>query len=514
MVSTKRDFGHAIIIGGGIAGLLSARVLADSFQTVTLLERDPAREGAEVRRGVPQAQHVHFLLEAGYKVLDSLFPGLVDELRREGAELIDPCRDFACYHAGTWKARFTSDMRTLLCTRTLLEEQVRRRVAALPNVELRQGCTVEELLTEGSRMRASGVRLKSPLGVERLSACLVVDASGRNTRTPRWLDMLGYGRPEEEEIGLDLAYTSRLYAPPPDFRGDWKMMAVHGSPPDAWRVGFLSRVEGDRWMVSLGGVFGDHPPTDEQGFQAFLETLPTGELARALEGAKPLTAPVTHKVPPSRWIHYERLRHWPEGFVVLGDAVCSLNPIHGQGMAVACMSARLLGECVTAQARRSPGSVRGLARDFQKKLRNLLLEPWLLSATLDLRDPRARGKRFPGMKALRWALGNMEDLTSLDAKACERFYEVLHMRQGVKSLLKPELLRAFAQYGLGSLVLPLRLRANTQSLPRAPEPPAPREGAERLRVIESEPRARERSSAAREAAQRRPRGSRREGSAR
>ncbi|XXF79935.1 hypothetical protein P2318_09355 [Myxococcaceae bacterium GXIMD 01537] len=480
--SGKRGFGHAVVIGGSIAGLLSARVLSDFFETVTVLERDPAPEGPEPRKGAPQGRHLHALLEAGLRTLEGLFPGMVEDMERDGALRINPSRDAAWFHAGAWKPRFDSDLETVICSRPYLEHQVRRRVGALSNVVLRHGCSVEELLAEGSRSRVSGVRVKAGHGEERIAAQLVVDASGRGTRAPRWLEALGFGRPEVEEVGIDLGYASRLYERPRDFTGDWKMLLLYARPPEQWRSGIISCVEGDRWLVSVSGYFGDHPPTDERGFEDFLLSLPTRDAADALKGARPLTQPVAHKVASSRWIHYERLPRWPEGFAVLGDAVCALNPIYGQGMGVIALSARLLGECVASQASRSPGDVTGLASHFQKRLRTLLFTPWFLSSTTDLQYPRAEGRRIPGIKALHWSLSNMLELTSLDVPSCRRFYEVLHMRRGAEGLLQTELLGSFVRYGLGSLLLPLPLRANTHVLPRAPRSEPRQEDTGRLRA--------------------------------
>jgi 2-polyprenyl-6-methoxyphenol hydroxylase-like FAD-dependent oxidoreductase len=461
-------FPRAIVIGGSIAGLLSARVLSEHFTEVILLERDPLPSGPEARKGVPQGRHVHALLEAGRMTLEALFPGLVEELHAEGAESGDMARDSAWFHAGSWKTRYASDIRTVLCTRTLLEHKVRSRVAALPNVTLRDGCSVEELLADDSRSRVTGVRVKGPGGEETLQADLVVDASGRGSRGARWLEALGYERPEEEEVGIDLAYTTRFYERPADFAADWKVLVIYPRAPEEWRAGFLSRVEGGRWIVSLSGYFGDHPPTDEQGFLEFARALPRPDLHEAIRAARPVSDPVIHKIPSSRWLHYERLARFPEGFILFGDAVCALNPIYGQGMTVISLGSQRLGELLTAQGRISPGSLRGFSRRFQREFAGLLEMPWLMSTTMDLKYPRAQGRRRPGLGLMQWSFGTMIDLTSLDTRACRRFYEVMHMRRGVEGLLRPDFLTAFLTYGVKSFFVPLHQRANVDTRPAAP----------------------------------------------
>jgi 2-polyprenyl-6-methoxyphenol hydroxylase-like FAD-dependent oxidoreductase len=485
MQAQRRAFGQAVVIGGSIAGLLSARVLSEHFEKVLVLERDAHPNAPETSKGTPQGRHIHAVLEAGRKTLDELFPGMVEEMVREGADLIDMGQESAWFHSGSWKARQLSGIHSILSSRPFLEWKVRCRVRALPNVELREGYNVEQLLTDAARGRVTGVRVKGPGGEETLEAALVVDASGRGSRAPQWLEALGYGQPEEEQVGIDLGYTSRFYERPPDDQRDWKILAVYARAPESWRSGFVSNVEGKRWIVSLNGYFGDHPPTTEEGFLEFARSLPTPDIYESIRNAKPLTPPVSYKIQASRWLHFERMPRFLEGFVVLGDAVCAFNPIYGQGMTVISLSAKLLGECVAEQTRTAPGEVRGLARSFQKKLGKLIGVSWFLATTMDLRYPRARGRRPPGLGLVQWSVGNLIDMTSRDAEACFQFYRVLHMRDGLEVLLQPKLVASLLAYSLKSLFVPLHERANVGAMPPAPGPRPqgrPEQEEERLRA--------------------------------
>jgi flavin-dependent dehydrogenase len=465
--SNTRGFGQAVVIGGSIAGLLSARVLSDHFEKVIILEREPLPDGPEVRKSTPQARHIHALLEAGKRTLEALFPGMVEEMVAEGADLVDLARDAAWLQSGSWKVRYESGIQSILASRPFLEWKVRSRVLALPNVELRQGYGVEELVADASRQRVTGVKVKGPDGEHVLEGDLVVDTSGRGSRAPHWLEALGYGRPEEEQVGIDLGYTSRFYERPAGF-DDFKIMVVNGRAPEARRSGFISNVEGGRWIVSLNGYFGDHAPTDEEGFLEFARGMPVPDLYEYIRKAKPLTQPVTHKIPSSRWLHYEKMARMPEGFVLLGDSVCALNPVFGQGITVISLGAKLLEEAV-ARARTSPGGLhRGMARGFQKELSTLVGLCWGLTTTMDLAHPETRGKRPPGLKAVLWILQNMVDMTSLDAKTCHAFYEVLHMRKGAEGLLQPAFAASLLGYSLKSLFVPREQRANLSTLPLAP----------------------------------------------
>ncbi len=459
---------RAVVIGSSMAGLMNARVLSEHFEHVTVVERDKLPDGPEPRKGVPQARHIHVVLESGKQTLEALFPGLFEDMRREGAEVIDMGRDFAWFHYGIWRPRYVSGIEMVLCTRVFLDWHVARRVRALPNVTLREGCSVEGFVMDASGERVTGVRVKGPQGEEALEADLVVDAGGRGSHVPKWLEALGYGRPEEEAVGIDLAYTTRLYQPPPEARPDWKMMIEYPRAPETRRGGFISQVEGGRWVVSLNSYFGDATPTDDASFLDFARSLPRPELHQALLGATPLTDPVTHRIPSSRWLHYERMARFPEGLVVTGDSVCSFNPIFGQGISVASLGVKLLGECLREQAARSPGDLRGLARRFQQRLPSVIRVPWFLAATLDLKYPQARGSRRVGLGLLHWYVGRLLEATSLDSGVYHQLNQVLHLKRGLDGLLQPAVSLPVLAYGLKSFFVPLARRANVDVFPPGP----------------------------------------------
>jgi flavin-dependent dehydrogenase len=346
-----------------------------------------------------------------------------------------------------------------------MEWLIYRRVAALPNVKLRHGCSVDGLLEDAGRTGIQGVRVKGPQGEETIQASLVVDASGRGTRAPRWLEELGYGRPEQEEVSINLAYTSRFYERPPDFREDWKYVLLFARPPESWRCGMMCDVENGRWQVSLNGYFGDHPPTDDEGFLEYARTLPTTTIYDAIKDARPLTPPIMHKYPASRWIHYERLPRLPEGFLVLGDAACSFNPIYAQGMTVSALGARLLEECLAEQARSSPGRLRGLSTRFQRRLCKVIATPWRMSTFTDLRYPQTQGRRPFGLRLVQWSMVTLIDMASWNVRLCHQLFQVVHMQAKGKTLMNPAILFPFLAYALKSLVVPLPRRANVSPLP-------------------------------------------------
>lgn len=456
---------HAIVIGGSVAGLAAARILADHFAEVTIIERDPRPDGPEPRKGAPQMRHVHALFLAASKGLEAMFPGFIDELRAAGALTGDFGNAYATYHYGAWKPRFTAGFEVITCSRPLIEWHIRQRVAALPNVKIRYGHAAEDLLASEDRRRITGVRVKGSGGEESLSADLVLDAAGRGSRVPRWLDALGYGRPPEQVVGIDLAYVTQVFEPSVDAQRDWNGLIIASRAPGR-RGAFVLPIEGGRWLVSMTGLFGDHCPTDAEGFLEFARSLPVPQVYEAIKGATSLSAPVMHKVPSSRWFHYEKLERLPEGLLMLGDSVCALNPVYGQGITVAIQCVGEL-EAALAALSRGTGELRGLPSALQQRFAQLIGPAWMLSTTLDLRYPEATGKRAPGISAVQWLVATFMDMTSVDEKACRLLFDIMHVRRGPEALLQPDILFSFFTYCLRSPFVPLAARIRQGPMPRA-----------------------------------------------
>lgn len=371
---------RAVVIGASMAGLLAARALADFYGTVTLLERDAFPVSDVPRKGVPQGRHAHGLLARGRNVIEHFFPGWTDEVVAAGGARGDIAADVSWIGHGITIKSAPSDMVGLLAARPVLEGHVRRRLLALPNVRAIENCSVLGLVASADNASIKGVSVRIGHLEQVIDADLVVDASGRGSASPAWLEGLGYARPAEERIEIGIGYTTRVYRRRPGDLNGKLAVVVAGSGPN-WRNGVVLRQAEDRWIVSVGGFFGDHAADEELLFAAYAGSLPTADIYDIVAHAEPLSDFVSYRYPANLRRRYENLTAFPKGYLVIGDAVCSFNPVYGQGMTVAAQEAALLQQCLQA------GDA-DLARRFFAAAKDAIDVPWDITVGNDLRHPK------------------------------------------------------------------------------------------------------------------------------
>ena len=393
---------HAIVVGGSMAGLSAGRVLSDHFDHVTIIDRDAYPEGVAERPGVPQSRHVHALLARGRIELERLFPGFDNLMLEGGANDIDFGMDFATLRPFGWGQRQPDGLKLLFASRTLIESVVRGLFRQLPNVTLLEQTTVTALtVTQNGSRRVTGVQLRSAdeTASTELRADLVVDASGRASKVPDWLQTLGLPPPEESVVNSFSGYSSRWFqAPSPDKWPKewwWKGIWIDLKEPECLTAGVLFPVENNRWVVTLGGVAKDYPPTDEDGFTEALSTkLRSPILAEAVRLAEPISPVYGHRSMANRFRHYEKWTERLDGFLALGDAVCAFNPVYGQGMTTGTLSAVALESCLQQHGPTNPD----LPRHFFRAQAKVQTNPWRIATGADFRFPETEGQQTLGSR--------------------------------------------------------------------------------------------------------------------
>jgi 2-polyprenyl-6-methoxyphenol hydroxylase-like FAD-dependent oxidoreductase len=425
---------RAVVLGASMAGLLAARVLTDSYGQVTVIDRDELPETSVHRRGVPHGRHIHALGARGQQVMEELFPGLTADLVADGAPVGDMLTDARLYFSGHRLQPARSGLTLLCASRPFLEGRVRARVRAIPHVRVLDRCDVVGLATTPDGRRVTGVRVlrrADGSAEELLAADLVIDASGRGSRIPVWLDALGYPRPEREEVQIGLGYATRIYRMAPDAL-DGAMAVLDAATPRLPRSGALQRLEDDRWLLTLAGILGDHPPTDPDLFLDFARSLRFPDIYQAIRDVEPLDDPVGFRFPASVRHHYERCDRFPAGLLVMGDAVCSFNPIYGQGMSVAALEALTLRRHLERGIEPQP------ARWF-RDLGRVIDVPWDMSAGGDLAFPGVPGQRTLKIRILGAYLTRLHAAAAHDAHLSITFMQVAGLVAPPQSLLRPDI---------------------------------------------------------------------------
>ncbi|MFE5559502.1 FAD-dependent oxidoreductase [Streptomyces sp. NPDC056544] len=422
------------MLGASIGGLFAARVLSDTFDRVTLIDRDTLPETDENRKGVPQGRHAHAILPAGTKWLQETFPGLLEQFEADGVSVVrepDEMHFAPGGHLLSQKGRRRDPIPTYQPNRPQLEGGVRARLRALANIEITDRCEASGLINSPDGRRVVGVRVVDrDDGAEReIAADLVVDATGRGGRTTRWLADLGYDQPQEDRLAIDIKYVSRNLKVAPGALGSKKVVIVGACPGRPTGATFLQHGD-DHWMLTLIGYGGHHPPTDPGEFLEFAKPILPPDVFEVLCAAEPLDDPVAHRYPASVRRRYERLERFPDGLLVFGDALCSFNPVYGQGMSAAALQAEALQDAL-AQGRDQ------LPRRFFKTAARRIEVAWQMALGSDLSLPEVPGPRPLPVRVLNAYFGWLMTAAEHDSALTQEFVKVSSLLSPPTILLTP-----------------------------------------------------------------------------
>lgn len=424
---------HAVVLGGSLAGLIAAASVADRFDMVTIIEADELPSIGRHRNGVPQDRHAHLLLPGGLRTLAGLLPGIVDDLQRQGAHIVD-APEIRFYIAGGRLALSEPGLKICAATRPLLEAVVRRRVLELSNVRVVEQTVADGLLLDAHGANVTGVQLRSPTDLPHtvMDATLVVDATGRRSRGPRWLTTLGYPAPDEERLHVGVHYSTRLFRRDPADLGGCRQVQI-AVPPGERHGGLAMAVEDDRWLVTLVGTLGERPPTALEEFIEFARTLWRDDIHEIVAGAQPVGEAATGAFPHYLRRRYDRLPRLPGHYVVTGDALCSFNPVYAQGMSVAIQDAQVLGEILDRHRLDRVG------QRFFRRARPVIDTAWKMATGADLSDPGVDGRRTAGWRTLNRYINRLLTVAQQDPLVADAFLRVNAMMAPPQHLLRPRI---------------------------------------------------------------------------
>ncbi|MFJ6570655.1 FAD-dependent oxidoreductase [Streptomyces sp. NPDC091292] len=478
---TSARGGTAIVIGGGMTGMLAAAVLAEHMD-VTVIERDVLPDGPAPRKGLPQARHAHLLWSGGAKAIEHLLPGTLDRLVERGARRVPIMSGMVSKApSGQWFRRFNhSHHVNVVCSRDLLDDTIRAEVLHRKGVTVRE--RTELVALAGTAERVTGVRVRTtggdqepepePNGTrveETLTADLVIDASGRGSRATHWLRTLGHPPVRERVVDAGFRYASRIYEAPASAGTDFPIINVQADPRQPpGRGGVIFPIENApsgtrRWLVTLAGTSGGEPTGDNDAFVPFTRALPHPVIADLLADARPLTDVVTSRSTANIRRYYEKAPAWPAGFAVLGDAIAGYNPVYGHGLSAAAQSAVALQDVLRDHAPGAPGT----ARLIQRAAARPVGRAWDLAVGQDIFYPGAGEQPPTGLeKAFAAFIDRAVDTGARNPHALRALLDVMSMERPPTRLLRPDMvLRVFFGRKLPLLDGPPLTEAERTSLP-------------------------------------------------
>ncbi|REB08765.1 glutamate synthase subunit beta [Sporosarcina sp. BI001-red] len=438
----------AIIIGGGISGKLAARVLSDFFKEVIILESDEETEGPVARKGARQGDHLHALLFAGENGLEELFPGITKTFHMCGAVVINSSKDLAWFYHGVWKLRHEGKNTTTLQSRPHLEWHIDQYIRKISNVSMLYRHQVKSLLYNQEENRVHGIKVLTSHGSRQtLTADIIVDASGVSSITTSFFKNLNLKIPiKKAQIGL--SYVSKKFRLPPEPSRDWSIKIIYPNPPLEKLGGTLSKIEQDQYIVTLMGyqhaIDEKQLNSDEDGFLELTKKLPQEDIYNELVQAEPLSKTHVYRIPHMSWKRIEKVKQLPKGLFLIGDTVCRINPVFGQGMSIAVMEALALQKLFQTGSQ----NLDHLQTSFHKQSARILSPIWNMVLTEDLRYPGVIGKKPIGLPIQQWYTKKIFQLSATHEHIYALFIDVMNLVQPQTILLRPGIVKKVLMHHL------------------------------------------------------------------
>ncbi len=422
---------NAIILGGGISGLLVSKVLSQKYEKVFIIEKDKLEDRPQVRQGQSHVGQFHVLLLKGLRVLEHYFQGITKELEDRGAVKLDLGEGAYWYSYGGVKQNITTGIETLICSRKLIDYGIRKRVEEIPNVQILDETKYIDLIEKNGTIK--GVRLlNSKTEVYEIESDLVIDATGRGSITSKWLENNNYSKPEEEKTLIDIIYKTAIYNRIEDDLQKGKVMMYSPEPPKKIGV-VIQPIENNKNLVCVAGWHKENPPVEEDLLE-FLKQLPNKRFYEVLSRCKKESDFVTYKFPHCSRKYFEKLSEFPKGFLPIGDVICNLNPTHGQGMTSTCLQVEILEQLIE---KHDPAN---MSKIYFKKISKIIDQCWNASAYENFRYEETIGKKPKGTKLVNRFMDAINRGANKNKLIYGDFVKVMVMIKSPTSLFSPKFL--------------------------------------------------------------------------
>ncbi|GAB3021358.1 FAD-binding oxidoreductase [Mycobacterium bourgelatii] len=436
----RRGRGTAVVIGGSIAGIAAAKVCSETFERVIVLEKDDPHRRREGRPGAAQGWHLHHLLIAGQIELERFFPGIVDDMVREGAFKVDMAAQYRIRLGGTWKKPGTSDIEIICAGRPLLEWCVRRRLDDEPRIDFRYESEVTDLIFDRNNNTVVGVAVdRGGDEPEVIPAEFVVDASGKNTRVPEFLERIGVGAPEVEQDIINCFYSTMQHRVPPERQWQDKVMVIcYAYRPfeDTYAAQYYTDSSRTVLSTSLVAYNCYSPPRTAKEFREFANLMPSPVIGENIDGLEPASPIYNFRYPNMLRLHYEKKRNLPRALLAVGDAYTSADPVSGLGMSLALKEVR---EMQLLLAKYGPGHP-NLPRRYYRTISKMADTAWFVIREQNLRFDWMKDvdkKRPFYFRVLTWYMDRLLELVHDDVDAYREFLAVVHLVKSPLALMKP-----------------------------------------------------------------------------
>jgi 2-polyprenyl-6-methoxyphenol hydroxylase-like FAD-dependent oxidoreductase len=438
---TKELGKRALVIGGSITGMLTARVLSDFFGEVIIIEKGSKSDKQIPRTEVPQGSQGHALLKHGEEILEHFFPGIVEELIEDGSVKSDFTNDLTWNHHGKWKVKFSSGFSIIQQSRPFLEWHIQRRLNMIRNISHLMNSQAKQLLLNANNTEVVGVKVtQKDLTEVELFADLVVDASGAGSNISSWIQQFGYPSPEKTEVKVNLFYSSRIYRKPNSDYNNIGSILVYPNPPLKKCGGGLSPIEKDRVMVTVFGYGFESIPKKEADFLQFAKNLQQKDIYNFILNAQPDNDVQVYRFPVLRRIHFEKLKRFPDRLIMIGDAFCRIDPIFGQGMSIAALETVALKKELEKRAHRYDLS--RISHSVHRRFSKVIDIPWLIALSEDFRYEHTQGPKPVGLSFLMWYVKKVILACEVNQIIYTKLINVLHLKAHPITLFAPSVLKA------------------------------------------------------------------------